>query len=89
MTEEEKWKLINQCENIDELKDAIVAIGDSEGNIRGRSTSKNVFMQAGMAMGIYHIVDPKVASSRLTMLTRSYGIRNQLAYLMYCRDHGV
>lgn len=89
MTEEEKWKLINQCETIDELKDAIIAVGGEEQTIKGRSTPKNVFIQAGIAMGIHVISDPREAAFRLTLLTRSYGIRNQLAYLLYCKQHGV
>ena len=78
MTELEKFQLINSCETIDELTEAIYKIADDSGNIMGRTRLFNAVTQASNARELL-----KNKNLPLNYLTRSYGIRQQVAYLRH------
>lgn len=68
MEELQKWELINKCTTLDELSEAILAIGEN-GVIQGRQHEFDIEDMAKRAKQ-YSLLDPN-------MLTRSYGIRQQ------------
>lgn len=75
MTELEKYQLINSCETVVELEEAIVKIADSLGNIAGREKTFNAeYMSSFVRCIVNDSCDPRY-------LTRNYGIRQQALYL--------
>ena len=74
MTELEKYELVNSCESIQELQNAILKIGES-GLIEGR---KNIFSSKTMANWVPVIVKE---NGYPNYLTRKWGIRQQALYL--------
>ena len=79
MEEVEKWKRINSCETHEELKKAIIEIADN-GNIQGREKSWKASYQSDVVQFLWE--NPNIG---MNMLTRSYGIRQQMMYLLYYR----
>ena len=76
MDELEKYKLINKAETIEELKEAIKAISE-KGMNKGRSKSYMSDKMIAMVDFIYNDNYP------LNFLTRNYGIRQQMLYLLH------
>ncbi len=76
MTELEKYELVNQCENQEQLANAIARFSDSEGMIRGRERK---FDAAKMILGLKYFFTG--ADMAVNILTRNYGIRQQAIYL--------
>lgn len=74
MTDLEKFELVNSCESIKELQDAILKIGES-GWIEGR---KRIFDAENMANWVPAIVKE---NGYPNYLTRKWGIRQQALYL--------
>ena len=74
MTELEKYELVNSCESIKELQNAILKIGES-GMIEGR---KRIFDAENMANCVPTIVKE---NGYPNYLTRKWGIRQQALYL--------
>ena len=74
MTELEKYELVNSCETIKELQDAILKIGES-GMIEGR---EKIFDSEKMAAWVPFIVKENYYPNSLT---RKWGIRQQALYL--------
>lgn len=79
MEEVEKWKRINSCETHEELKKAIIEIADND-NIQGREKSWKASYQSDVVQFLWE--NPTI---EMNMLTRSYGIRQQMIYLLYYR----
>jgi len=75
MTELEKWQLVNQCETLLELEDAIAKFADSEGMIQGRQRK---FDAGKMIIGLNYFMTDEMPAN---VLTREYGIRQQAIYL--------
>lgn len=76
MDELEKYKLINKAETIEELKEAMEAISE-KGMIKGRRKSYMANEMIAMVDFIYNDNYP------LNFLTRNYGIRQQMLYLLH------
>lgn len=76
MDELEKYKLINKAETIEELKEAMEAISE-KGMIKGRRKSYIADKMIAMVDFIYNDNYP------LNFLTRNYGIRQQMLYLLH------
>lgn len=74
MTDLEKFELVNSCESIKELQNAILKIGES-GLIEGR---KRIFDAEKMANCVPTIVKE---NGYPNYLTRKWGIRQQALYL--------
>lgn len=74
MTELEKYELVNSCESIKELQNAILKIGES-GMIEGR---KRIFDSEKMANWVPVIIKE---NGYPNYLTRKWGIRQQALYL--------
>lgn len=74
MTELEKYELINSCESVAELETAIHKMGDI--TIR----KGDVWTADTMCERIQNILQSKSPFNRVT---RVYGIRQQLMYLMH------
>lgn len=75
MTELEKYELINKCNTVKELQEAIKQL-DEGGFIRGRT---NYFSTTQQIEDVEYVIgggDP-------TMLTRNYGIRQQALCIKY------
>ena len=72
-----KWSLVNAAESFDELKKAIATVAE-EGIIEGRS-------RTFMAERQIKAVDLIMNGYPYNLLTRSYGIRQQMMYLMHCK----
>lgn len=79
MEEVEKWKRINSCETHEELKKAIIEIADND-NIQGSTKSWKASYQSDVVQFLWE--NPTI---EMNMLTRSYGIRQQMIYLLYYR----
>lgn len=79
MEEVEKWKRINSCETHEELKKAIIEIADND-NIQGSKKSWKASYQSDVVQFLWE--NPNI---EMNMLTRSYGIRQQMMYLLYYR----
>lgn len=74
MEELEKYELINSAESVEALKEAITKIGDIK--IR----KGDVWSSETMCEGIDNIL---LSKSPFNRVTRQYGIRQQLMYLMH------
>jgi len=80
MTEVEKYNLINSSETEIELATNVELIADTEGYIKGRLRFINASVQA-LQVGLY-----LNGNAAATVLTRSYGIRQQAIYLRDARE---
>lgn len=76
LTEVEKWRIINDSETFDQLKDNIKRLADEDGSIMGR-------IRPFLAEKQINNVDIVKAGYPANILTRSYGIRQQAIYLLY------
>ena len=77
MTDLEKFQLVNSCETVKELKDAIIKLSNTEGYIQGRTRIfDGIRMSNNVASVVNKTLDPRV-------LTREFGIRQQALYLSY------
>lgn len=76
MDELEKYELINKAETVEELKEAMEAISE-KGMIKGRRKSYIADEMIAMVDFIYNDNYP------LNFLTRNYGIRQQMLYLLH------
>ena len=76
MEEIDKWKRINSVESIEDLKKAILDIAE-DGIIMGKSRPWEAVKQV---KGVDAIMEKDYP---INVLTRSYGIRQQMMYLMY------
>lgn len=75
MTEIAKWRLINSCETVSDLEDAIIAIANPLGLIDGRARQFDAkYMASWVRCIVNDSCDPRY-------LTRNYGIRQQALYL--------
>ena len=79
MDELEKYKLINKAETIEELKEAIGAISE-KGMIKGR---RKFYMADEMIAIVDFIYNDNYS---LNFLTRNYGIRQQMFYLIHYKE---
>jgi len=77
LTELQKFELINAAETTSELKEAIIKIADTNGYIKGRNKSWEANQQSNQVDFIICGIMP------FNALTRSYGIRQQMLYLMH------
>ncbi len=73
-----KWQLINSAETIEDLKKAITSIAE-DGIIVGRR--KNFTLKNQLLA-----VDAILEGYPFNFLTRNYGIRQQMMYLMFYRE---
>lgn len=81
MTELEKYKLVNNCEYPKELVEAIILIGSDTNTIHGKTRAFDSVKMASYVEGvIFNQFNP-------SLLTRSYGIRQQALYLKYYIDY--
>ncbi len=76
MTELEKFQLINQCETVEELADAILKISGGI-EIKGRFIS---FDAEKMSKRVAQVVNEDLIPN---VLTRQYGIRQQALYIKF------
>lgn len=75
MNELEKYELINSCENVAELEDAIIKIAEPSGMINGREKQFDAkYMSSFVRCIVNDSCDPRY-------LTRNYGIRQQALYI--------
>jgi hypothetical protein len=74
MEELEKWRLINSSTTINELKDAITKIGNIKISNGGELTSKFI----NNNIDLIH-----KGNVNFRLVTRNYGIRQQLLYLIH------
>lgn len=81
MTDLDKYELINSCESIQELEEAILLIADENGIIMGRSKPFNAINLSGYVFGVVTGILPP------NYLVRSYGIRQQALYLSYYKKY--
>ena len=78
MTELEKYQLVNRCQTIESLENAIMAIGsENNGMIRGRTRIFSAKIMSSYVRGVVSLVLPA------NLLTRNYGIRQQALYLSF------
>lgn len=75
MTELEKYELVNKAESMQQLEEAITKIGDS-GLIMGRNKPFKTEQQVAAVQAICN-------GYPANLLTRQYGIRQQMLYLMH------
>ena len=76
MTELEKYELVNKCETIEQLANAIRTIAN-DSVIVGRT---NMFESEKMASRVKQVVENDISPN---VLTRMYNIRQQALYLRY------
>lgn len=76
LTEEQKYSIINNCETVEDLENAIIGISD-HGTIEGKSRS---FDAIKMSSYVKAVVNGELIPN---VLTRSYGIRQQALYIKY------
>lgn len=82
MSELEKYELINGCEDIESLEQAILKLADEDGRVQGRAQSFNA---SSMASYVEHVVKGNCVAN---YLTRCYGIRQQALYLREYNKYG-
>lgn len=75
MTTLEKYELVNKCEDIDALVNAIGILTDELGYISGRTVGLKGNIMAVQARVYYK------DGTNVRFLTRNYGIRQQAIYL--------
>ena len=81
MTDLEKYEKVNSCETVEELEQAIIEIGKELNNtILGR---KYCFDSKRMASRCKDVFDGKLNPE---VLTRNYGIRQQMFYLIHYKE---
>ena len=84
MTELEKYQLVNSCETVEGLTNAIRQIADPEtGKIQGRVKEFDSQRMAGYVTFVINEGAPA------NLLTREFGIRQQALYIKYCIDNGI
>ena len=77
-TELEKYQLVNRCQTIEALENAIMTIGsENNGMIRGRTRIFSAKIMSSYVRGAVSLVLPA------NLLTRNYGIRQQALYLSF------
>lgn len=74
----EKFKRVNHCETIEELKQCLLDFADDEGMIQGRTRKFNA---EKMNQNIQDFYNNDIYSANIA--TREYGIRQQMIYLKY------
>lgn len=73
-----KYQLVNRCQTIEALENAIMAIGsENNGMIRGRA---RIFSAKNMSSYVRGVVSLALPAN---LLTRNYGIRQQALYLSF------
>ena len=78
MTELEKYQLVNRCQTIEALENAIMAIGsENNGMIYGRTRIFPAKIMSSYVCGVVSLALPA------NLLTRNYGIRQQALYLSF------
>ena len=77
MSDIDKYELVNKCETLDELSDAIKSIADGA-DIIGRTESFNASFMAKLCK-TYSLNNHNV-------LTRKYGIRQQAMMILFYKD---
>lgn len=78
MTELEKYQLVNRCQTIESLENAIMTIGsENNGMIHGRTRIFSAKIMSSYVRGAVSLVLPA------NLLTRNYGIRQQALYLSF------
>jgi hypothetical protein len=75
LEELKKWIKINECENSEDLANAVLSIADEEGEIQGR---KKKFKAKKLAIYIEGVI---LGALPPNLLTREYGIRQQALYI--------
>ena len=73
MTDLDRFKLVNRCEDLEQLAAAIIIIADGFSNIQGRLRTFNARL---MAENCLHF-----DLNNVNVLTRSFGIRQQAIYI--------
>ena len=77
-TELDKYQLVNKCQTIEALENAIIAIGsENEGIMRGRKRLFSAKIMSSYVRGVVSLALPA------NLLTRNYGIRQQALYLSF------
>lgn len=77
----EKWKKINSAQTVEDLKEAIFNIAE-KGIIKGSCKDLKASDQVLFVQVIYD----NYSYDNLNLLTRSYGIRQQMMYLLHYKD---
>ena len=73
-----KYQLVNRCQTIEALENAIMAIGsENSGMIRGRTRIFSAKIMSSYVRGVVFLALPA------NLLTRNYGIRQQALYLSF------
>lgn len=75
MTELEIYKLVNQCETLEELSDVILDLADENGMLQGKTNKFNAGVMAAHCLNFNNLP--------ANCLTRNYGIRQQAVYCIY------
>ena len=78
MTDLEKYEMVNKCETQQELLDAIVALGDENGEIQGRSRKFSVEKMVKQTKQYF-----EDQHNIPNVLTREFGLRQQAMYIKY------
>jgi len=76
MSELEKYQKVNAAESFEDLKNAIIAVADENAMVQGRARQFELEKQL-------RGVDLIKQGSPVNLLTRSYGIRQQMLYLIH------
>lgn len=77
MNKLEKYELVNSCETIEELENAIKSFADKDGLIQGRTRKFNANQMAECVSVVVRGLGP------INTLTRELGIRQQALYLRF------
>lgn len=81
MTESDKWLTINQCEDYEQLSNAIMAIAE-DGRICSNRQDKT-FDAEKQVRNAYQVIEVGLFPN---ILTRAYGIRQQAIYIRYYQE---
>lgn len=77
MEELDKWKSVNSCETFDELCDALDLIGPVEYSSGRMKPVDELKMTLSLVKGNSLIIN---------YVTRNYGLRSKVAYLLYYKE---
>lgn len=78
----DRFYLVNECETIEELQEAILSFADERSEIKGRTRYFNAQKMADFALKYYQD-ESKNEVYPPNLLTRNWGIRQQAMYIKW------
>lgn len=79
------FEAVNKCETMDNLCQVLLLLA-VDGEIQGRTRKFDANRMVDNAKQFYNDDDEVIPAN---VITREFGLRQQVIYLKYCRQHGI